>query len=481
MAARSNASNLNGGAWLMLAGIAVLTVIALGGVMRLRFGSGDSYPEYSTRRVDPLGTRALYEALGRMDGVKAEQNFRALDKLAGDPQSTLILCGLDSKSFRAINVVDAEAVARFAVEGGRVVIALNPEVSYRMPERAYRDAKEEKAREAGEDKDQKPKDEKKSAETKGKADGNQTKAKKDADKANQKTDDKKRIEKPDWHESLARVLKIGPLAVEFFYSGEQSGSQLTTAAALPLKAGELPLWMSNVHLDIRAEQDWSLDDFEDKKDDKSKADNPAPEVVAEPSPWTPLATKGDRVMIAERKLGAGSVVVCTDRYFLSNEALWKTPKPTFLAWLIGDAKRVVFDETHLGEMIGDADGVMTLARRYGMHGLFLGCILLFILFIWRSAISLVPSNPADDLGLWRAQAVAGQGSASGLEGLLRRGFPTKGLLQRCFEVWQSTRASSGAVAAERSARAQAILQDPGALKHPVSAYQAIRDALHQRR
>jgi hypothetical protein len=68
-----------------------------------------------------------------------------------------------------------------------------------------------------------------------------------------------------------------------------------------------------------------------------------------------------------------------------------------------------------------------------------------------------------------------------LEGLLRRGFPTKGLLHRCFEVWQSTRASSGAVAAERRARAQVILHDPAAMKHPVSAYQAIRDALHHRR
>jgi hypothetical protein len=289
------------------------------------------------------------------------------------------------------------------------------------------------------------------------------------------------MEKPDWHQSLARVLKISPRDVGFFYAGEKSGSQLATAAALPLKAGDLPLWMSNVHLDIRVEQDWSLDDFDDKKDDKSKADNPVPEVVAERSPWTALATKGDRIMIAERKLGAGTVVVCTDRYFLSNEALWKMPKPAFLAWLIGDTKRVVFDETHLGEMIGVEEGVMTLARRYGMHGLFLGCILLFILFIWRSAISLVPSNPADDLGLWRAQAVAGQSSASGLEGLLRRGIAAKGLLNRCFEVWQSTHASSAAVAQERRARAQAILHEPSALKHPVSAYLAIRDALHQRR
>jgi hypothetical protein len=472
MAARAKASSTSGGAWLLLAGIAVLTVFALGGVMRLRFGSGESYPEYSTRRVDPLGTRALYEALGRLKGVTVEQNFRSLDNLSGDSRSTLILTGLDTRQFHAVDVVDAEAVARFAADGGRVVLALNPEVGYTMPERAYRDAREEKVKEAGDKAEPdkpKPPVKKEVKEAKPKPDA-QDKAKKEKDAGELRG-------KMDWHQSFAQTLKIDPRAVEFFYGGGKSGSPLTPASALPLKAEQLPLWMSNLHLDTRGSQDLP----DDGKDASQKPGDGAPEAVSESTPWTTLATKGDRIMIAERKLGAGTVVVCTDRYFLSNEALWKTPKPAFLAWLIGDAKRVVFDETHLAEMIGDADGVMTLARRYGMHGLFLGCLLLFILFIWRSAISLVPSNPADDLGLWRAQAVAGQGSASGLEGLLRRGFPTKGLLHRCFEVWQSTRASSGAVAAERRARAQVILHDPAAMKHPVSAYQAIRDALHHRR
>jgi hypothetical protein len=177
----------------------------------------------------------------------------------------------------------------------------------------------------------------------------------------------------------------------------------------------------------------------------------------------------------------GTVVVCTDRYFLSNEALWKHPTPRFLTWLVGDAKRVIFEETHLGSFIGDTDGIMTLARRYRMHGLFLGCILLFALFIWRNSISLVPSNPDEDLGLWRAQAVAGQSSASGLEGLLRRGIPTKGLLKRCFDTWLSTRASSGAVPADRRAKAQALVAEPVAAKQAASTYQAIRDALHPRR
>jgi hypothetical protein len=124
---------------------------------------------------------------------------------------------------------------------------------------------------------------------------------------------------------------------------------------------------------------------------------------------------------------------------------------------------------------------MTLARRYRMHGLFLGGILLFALYIWRNAFSLVPSSPDDDLGHWRADAVAGQSAASGLEGLLRRGVKFGQLLPRCFAIWSGTRAASSPVPPERRAQAEAILADPSALKTPVSTYQRVRDALYPKK
>jgi len=472
MSARAKPSS--SGAWFMLVGIAVLTVVALGGVMRLRFSSGEIYPEYSTNRVDPLGTRALHEALGRLKGVAVERHFQSLDKLQGAPGSTLILSGLDTRQFNSYLAYDAEAVGRFAGDGGRVVIALNPAVSMDMVDRAYRDAEEEKAKEFNGDDEKAPKptpqEEPKKAESKPKKDAKS--------KAKPKDEDEFRKTR---ELSFAEVLKISAKAKEFFYSGE--GSALTLKPELPLKSEQVPLWMSNVYLDDDQAQLWRagwklLSGISNAKPDTKTTEA---KVELPPTPWKVLATKGDRIMIAERKLGMGTVVVCTDRYFLSNEALWKHPTPRFLTWLVGDAKRVIFEETHLGSFIGDTDGIMTLARRYRMHGLFLGCILLFALFIWRNAISLVPSNPNEDLGLWRAHGVAGQSSASGLEGLLRRGIPTKGLLKRCFDTWLSTRASSGAVPADRRAKAQALVAEPVAAKQAATTYQAIRDALHPRR
>ena len=183
-------------------------------------------------------------------------------------------------------------------------------------------------------------------------------------------------------------------------------------------------------------------------------------------------------MIMERRLGAGSVVICTDSFFASNEALWKSPKAKFISWLVGDSRRVLFDETHLGSSIGDEDNLMALARRYGMHGLFIGGLLLFALYVWRNSASLVPPDESRDLGHWRDDAIAGMSATSGLEGMLTRGIPRKKILERCFETWNGTAAASSAVPAERRTRAHAELASPIDLKTVPALYRKLRDIIH---
>ena len=155
--------------------------------------------------------------------------------------------------------------------------------------------------------------------------------------------------------------------------------------------------------------------------DEQKTTHPKRSWSRAPSPrhGKLVAHHGNRSMIMERKLGAGSVVICTDSYFASNEALWKDPKAKFLAWLIGDAHRVIFDETHLGSNIGDEDNLMVLARRYRMHPDFSSarcCSLSF--YVWRNRRQprcrrMQPKISATGV----MHAVAGQSAAAGLEGL----------------------------------------------------------------
>ncbi len=464
----------------MLAVIAVLTLVALGSLMKLRFDTGETYPHYSSQRADPLGTRALFDALNRMPGITAERNFQKLDRMEGKPGQALLLCGLDANEFDSAYDLNASAISRFVVSGGRLIVALTPDVNTSRINRALREAQEDReqedeaARKKKEASEQAPPAKKTKPAPEQKASPEKPK---DKDK---KPDKKNKPAAKQVNSSLAEALKITAKSKEFFFASKE-GSPLTPKPSLPLQADEIPRWHSNMYLDDTPGQDWQAGWRELVQDDAKKETKKDAKPPVEPSPWQTLATKGNRIMIAQRQLGSGTVVVCTDRFFLSNEALWSDPKPAFLSWLLGDAKHIIFEETHLGPAIGDEDGIMTLARRYRMHGLFLGGILLFALFIWRNAFSLVPSTPEDDLGMWRADAIEGRSAASGLEGLLRRGIAPNKLLQRCFDVWQDTRAAVAAVSTERRAKAAAVISQSNAAKQPIATYRALRDALHNSR
>ena len=492
MATKGNSNRM--GAGLLLAAILIIAGAALMWVLSARYDTGESYPVYSSERADPLGTRALFEALNKMPGVKAERQFGPLEKVQGHPGSAILLCGVDSDSFNHWDDDETnKTLARFAADGGRLIIALDPATNTNRMQRAFRraeeESEEEREKEAAEKKKQKPKKDKepekqsKPAEAKPKDTTDTKPAKSDKEDKNK---DKKLEEakKAKRMSSLASNLKISVTSREFIYQGKE-GAPLKPAANIPLKSEDMPLWYSNVFLNDDPNQDWQSLGLGSsyKSDDKDKAaDEKKAEVkkTAEPSLWHVVATKGERNMVMERRLGSGAVVICTDRYFLSNEALWKEPKEKFLSWLFGDATKILFEETHLGFGVGDRNGIMTLARRYHMHGLFLGGILLFALYIWRNASSLVPSNPEDDLGLLRADAVAGQSTASGLEGLLRRGVTPGKLLERCFEIWTSTRAACGTVSPDRLAKARAIMQSVKGWRQAPQAYAEIREVLHAR-
>jgi len=134
----------------------------------------------------------------------------------------------------------------------------------------------------------------------------------------------------------------------------------------------------------------------------------------------------------ERAWGAGSIVLCSDSYFLSNEAMRADRYPEFLAWLIGPNSRIIFDETHLG--VSREKGVMTLIREYRLHGILFSILVLVLLFVWRSAASLAPRH---DAAYERdaAEEEIGRDHTAGLNSLLRRSVPPRELLKTCYSEW----------------------------------------------
>lgn len=494
--------------WLLLAAVIGTACALLWGMMQKRFATGTSYPALSTLRADPLGARAVFEALDRLPGVRTSRNFGKLKNLAGGPGKTLFLLNTSRFDLVSDHTLDGTDIAGFAVDGGRVVITLDPHASTPLLDSAERallkieeERKAKRAKEEANDSDEgetsgKEEASAKSDPTPAPSHGQATpgpnaapaanplaekSAGNDAGKSDEKTqpehdDEEDEDAHPEKHRpSVAEALRFSVEQRKFIRSAK-GGAELTIPPLSPISALPVPEWNSDTAIVA-----WKEDDDATPPGEKEEAKTPRPEL--DPA-WEPLAFRGDRVMIAQRRLGTGSVVVCTDSYFMTNEALWREPAPEFILWLTGGAPTLVFDERHLGLGMGDDPGIMNLARRYHMHGLFIGGIVLFLLFVWRNSSTLIPHDEAADLGLDRGGVVSGEGAASGLVSLLRRGTPRSALLTRCLEVWRATPAASARIPAARSDAARqaldAALNDPAQRKNIAGLYRRLAQILHSK-
>ena len=181
-------------------------------------------------------------------------------------------------------------------------------------------------------------------------------------------------------------------------------------------------------------------------------------------------TNGAATMI-EKHLGRGSIVLCADAFPFSNEALLKARQSSLLAWLTGPARRVVFDEAHLG--VSEDPGIATLARRYRLHGLFGALLVLAGLYVWKNSASLVPRRAAR-AGDTVSEAIAGRDSATGFINLLRRSVPRDRLLATCLEQWNADCLRTQRPSQRRLEEMQAIVEEQNALapkqRDPVATY-----------
>ena len=187
--------------------------------------------------------------------------------------------------------------------------------------------------------------------------------------------------------------------------------------------------------------------------------------------WQTIYARGTNPVFIERQFGAGSVLMATDSYFFSNQAMAKERQADLLAWLIGRRQQVVFDEGHLG--IVEAPGISTLMRKYRLQGLAVGLLALAGLFVWKNSTSLVPPF-ADEAA---PQEVVGKDASAGLVNLLRRNIATQDVLRVCFEQWTKSLLHTGGHSITRVDQAQAILEAENArakvARNPVRAYQGI--------
>jgi hypothetical protein len=193
--------------------------------------------------------------------------------------------------------------------------------------------------------------------------------------------------------------------------------------------------------------------------------------------WAPIYSRDGNPVVVERRFGAGSVVIATDSYFLSNEALQNDRHADLLAWMLGRNSIVVFDEAHLG--VTETPGVAALMQRYRLRWFLAALILLAGLFVWRNSTSFAPGRVTEAGEAY----IAGRDASSGFVNLLRRNIAIQDILATCFMEWKKT-ASSGRYSTVRLQQAEAAFASenskPAKEKDPVAAYRAIAGILHKR-
>lgn len=324
----------------------------------LRFGAGDIYPPYSSYRSDPMGTRALFEGLGRLSGVESVRNTNPLWTQPQINETTLLIIGVERKALGSMGLSLVEAIEKAAQEGGRIVLALAPEKGVPLQQGSASSEKEGNGR-----------------------DVNQTeKGPAKAGIPGEYIDLRSR-----WHVDLG---------------------------VLPEQNGQARLRMGET--DLPPLVDWhSAVAFEAKDGD-----------------WRTVYSREDAPVVVERTMGAGTVILLSDPFLLTNQAMKEHRYPGLLVWLCGSHKRIVFDETHFG--ISGSSGIAALLRKEGLTPLFISLVLLVLLAVWRQSAPFVPPTDQPE----SEAAEQGRTYRTGMANVLRQNIRPADLLAACLDEWE---------------------------------------------
>ncbi len=431
----------------------LLAAAVVGGVVRLfelRFERGDIYPPYSTLRTDPLGVSALYESLDRVPGLSARRYFERTFKESDGHERTLMILGLEPGALEELPRTEFNTIQQFAYNGGRVVLAYAPETSRIPIHREHDTPIPQKAKDG-------PKN------TGGPA-----------------PPPKGPVSKPD--ESVPDEKKNDEKSATNNPDDDAEDYRRSAVEYASLEAE----WGFGLDFQTLTTNDDGLVQFPMARH-ANAADGLPSELVFHTglffegltNGWTQIYAHDDRPVMAERRLGKGSVLLVADAYYFSNEAMLTNRQTGVLAWTIGGGRDVIFDEAHLGVTVNP--GVASLMRKYHLHGLFFSLLLLAGLFVWKNSASLVP--PCEEVSQ-QVPAVTGKDAMAGFVNLLRRGIPRAAIMSRIFEAWQKTGHRS-ALNKEHRQEIESLMQQenarPAAQRQPLNAYRTISTILQRRK
>jgi len=420
-------------------------VVGLAQLFVLRYEVGDVYPPYSTLRADPLGTKALVDALAELPHVEVRRNFKPLPKLRPAGPVTLVYAGVARHSYWS----DEELLAFDSLVGGgsRAVFTFLPvERSQSDAEDKRADAEERhKKRNSEADKNgrkkKSPDDKKKSGNPEKSTPGDKKDKKSDGDKKDQEEE-----EDDDAHKGLTSFEIVAQRwGFSFGYLPVDKDGAYNRHAALIEPGGHLESdisWHSALY-------------FKDLKPQ-----------------WKVLYMCGTMPVVIERKFGDGSIVLAADSFFLSNEALRGERHPRLISRVFDGPSPIIFDEEH--NNLRDEPGIASLARKYRLHGVMASLFLLAVFFVWKNAVRFVPAYEAAAV---ESDIVAGKESGEGFINLLRRSIQPSAVFDVCVAEWRKAFAHKPREVARVEALRAQLATDPAKARNPATAYAAISRAL----
>jgi hypothetical protein len=425
--------------------LAAATVVGfLAGIshlMMLRFERGDVYPAYSSYRSDPIGARAFYESLESLEGIRVTRNLRPLSALGPGNDSTLFFVGAGVCSVNTIELQTAQALDAFMSSGGRVVVAMRAAADHSQDgcERPDRDSPQS----GSASKPEAPARDSEHLSGNGESGGLPVSTDRSESSPESSSGGAARSKSvyTDLREQWGIVVESGP------GSADDAGDGSIGYAAS--QSGQLPgglTWHSTAY-------------FSDMSD-----------------AWKPLYTANSKCVMAERPVGRGSLVMATDAYFMSNEALKSERHTDLLLYLIAGSRVVIIDETRHG--IQRRPGVIGYLRQHRLHWILIALLCVAALFVWRNSVPLVPVNRSrTDYSTGAAEA---RNAAQGMTNLLRRSIPPQRLLEICFDQWETAFENDHRYPQARREKARHVIERAEKSEgqpDPVSRYRAIRRIL----
>ena len=422
--------------------LALLLFCMLVGVIHLfamRFKGGDIYPAYSSLRSDPLGTRVLYESLGAFKDIRVQRNYQQLSSLKFEPHTTFLYLAAEADQTDLMPASLNEVFQRLTDSGGRLVLSFLPVVED-VEKKTCPAAEEE---DSSDDENLPPGDD---APAQQPAGANKPERSGESGPA----------------ENAPPTCKNDAGGNDFVSVREQWGLELNFNANLPVKDEKyLALHALGLRPDLPAAISWHSNLYFDLLSDS----------------WRMVYSVDGRPVIVERPMGKGTLVLCADSFFISNEALRSDRHPRLLAWLLGRPAEIVFEETHFG--VFKQTGVVDLLRHYRFTWFLAALFVPALLFVWKNAVYFVPPGRSDNSPA--ADVLSEKDSASGLIALLRRNFTDNAILQVCCREWEQTFRKDKRISNNAALLIENVLRsEPSSTKKnpdPAAGYRKISNAL----